>query len=146
MSGLEEFFGNKYLMGALFSAFLAQLFKVLINYMLEKRWNWRLINRSGGMPSSHSSTMVTLTVLLARYSGLGSKEFAIAAVLTGIVMYDASGVRRAAGDQAKILNYIIFQLPDLKELQIQQLKEIIGHTPIEVLAGAFLGLIVGFIL
>ena len=144
MNGFQEFLANRYLGAAFIAAFLAQLSKVLVYYLLERRWNWRLMNRSGGMPSSHTAAMMAITVMAGRLIGLDSGAFAISATMTTIVMYDASGVRRAAGDQAKILNYLILQIPDLQELQIRQLKEIIGHTPIEVLAGAFLGLAVGF--
>lgn len=144
MNGVQQFFSNRYLTSAFIAAFLAQFAKVLVSYLLEKRWNWRLMNRSGGMPSSHTAAMMAITVMAGRLMGLDSAAFAIAATMTTIVMYDASGVRRAAGDQAKILNYIILQIPDLHELQIKQLKEIIGHTPVEVLAGAVLGLAVGF--
>lgn len=144
VNGFQQFFSNRYLSAAFIAAFLAQFSKVLVNYLLERRWNWKLMNRSGGMPSSHTAAMMAITVIAGRLMGLDSAAFAIAATMTTIVMYDASGVRRAAGDQAKILNYIILQVPDLQELQIKQLKEIIGHTPIEVLAGAILGLAVGF--
>ena len=144
VNGFQQFFSNLYLSASFIAAFLAQLSKVLVNYLLERRWNWKLMNRSGGMPSSHTAAMMAITVIAGRLMGLDSAAFAISATMTTIVMYDASGVRRAAGDQAKILNYIILQVPDLQELQIKQLKEIIGHTPIEVLAGAILGLAVGF--
>jgi len=144
MNVWNQLLTNRYIVAALIGSVLAQVLKVFVYYLLDHHWNWRLASKSGGMPSSHTAAVVALSTAIGRYQGVDSVLFAISTVFSIIVMYDASGVRRAAGDQAKLLNSIIYTIPDLKELQIKQLKEILGHTPIEVLAGGILGIIIGF--
>ena len=102
---------------------------------------------SGGMPSSHSSTVCALVVASARVCGTNSVEFALAFILAFIVMYDAAGVRRAAGEQAKVLNRIAKELSegDTRYLD-KNLKELIGHTPLQVFMGALLGVVIPLII
>lgn len=139
--------GNKILISALIGWLIAQIIKVGIGLIKEKRFNWHRLFGAGGMPSSHSSSVVAMTVKTARIEGLDSSLFAVAAALSIIVMYDAAGVRRAAGEQAKILNYMIEHWHEYTpEMRQKELKELIGHTPIEVLVGAILDLIIGFLL
>jgi hypothetical protein len=130
-----------------FAAFLgtvsAQLLKVFIVWLSDRVLDWSLLTTSGGMPSSHTAAVVALTISIGRIYSWESGVFAVAAVQSIIVMYDAAGVRRSTGDQARILNIMITQFPDLQELQREQLREILGHTPIEVVAGAVLGVIMG---
>ena len=121
----------------------AQLLKVFIVWLSDRVLDWSLLATSGGMPSSHTAAAVALSVSIGRLHSWDSAVFAVALVNTIIVMYDAAGVRRSAGDQARILNILITQFPDLQELQREQLREFLGHTPFEVLAGAALGLIMG---
>ncbi len=100
----------------------------------------------GGMPSSHSALVVALTTAIGRVEGVASSTFALALVFSGVVMYDAAGVRRAAGRTAAALNQLIDDLVTHRDLHPQErLLELLGHTPIEVLAGAALGLAVGLI-
>ncbi|MCE5196460.1 MAG: divergent PAP2 family protein [Negativicutes bacterium] len=145
MNVWHQLLTNRYIVAAFIGSILAQVLKVFVYFLLDHRWNWRLASKSGGMPSSHTAAVVALTTTIGRYQGVDSVLFAVSTVFSIVVMYDASGVRRAAGDQAKLLNSIIYTIPDLQDLQIKQLKEILGHTPIEVLAGGILGIIIGFL-
>ena len=134
---------NPMIVAAFLGMASAQLLKVFIVWISDRVVDWSLLGSSGGMPSSHTAAIVALTVAIGRYFAYDSAVFAVAFVNTIIVMYDAAGVRRSAGDQARILNILITQFPDLQDLQREQLREILGHTPFEVLAGAALGLIMG---
>lgn len=138
-----EIFQNKILLISIFSCFLAQFIKIFTGK--ENRIDFRRIMISGGMPSSHSSFVTSLAVLVGFDKGFASTEFAMTAVFAIIVMYDASGVRRAVGKQAEILNQIIDDFFHGKFDQHERLKELVGHTPKEVLFGALLGIIVGIL-
>ena len=139
--------GNYVLDVAIVCWFAAQALKIVTNYVKTRKLKLRMFFASGGMPSSHTSTVVGAAVAVGRVCGPASPEFAIMAVLSLIVMYDASGVRRETGKQAIILNYIMDHWretpPDIFQ---KDLKELVGHTPFEVLAGAALGVLLGFLL
>lgn len=123
----------------------AQICKVIIGICHHKKFSFTLLMSSGGMPSSHTSTMLAVTVAIARIHGLASTYFALAFVVSFIVMYDAAGVRLETGKQAAILNKIIRNLEDGETKYMQKdLKELIGHTPIQVFAGAALGIVIPF--
>lgn len=127
--------------------FLGQLLKVPIEYLRHKRWNWTLLLSAGGMPSSHSSLMTAVTTSIGLNAGWDSPIFALALAITGIVVYDATGVRRQAGFHAERINQIARELLHLKRLeesQISYLREIIGHTPGEAVAGVLLGAFIAF--
>lgn len=128
--------------------FIAQLIKVILTFFFENKFDASRFVGSGGMPSSHSSFVISLATAVGLKRGYDSPEFALALVFALIVMYDAAGVRMAVGKQAKILNSIIddFQHHKKHPITEKRLKELIGHTPIEVLAGAILGIIVAQIL
>ena len=112
-------------------------------WMIEKKLNWRRFFESGGMPSSHSSFVVSLALMVGFTEGFGTVAFAITFTLAAIVMYDAAGVRRETGTQAVVLNTLIRDLLiDGKPISDDKLKELIGHTPLEVGAGALLGIII----
>lgn len=133
-------------MSAFIAWLIAQLTKIVISLIKEKRLNFRLITASGGMPSSHTSSSCALTTSIAYVYSFTSPLFAIAAVFTLIVMYDATGVRRAAGEQAKILNRIMDDLMNKRSIEAgERLKELIGHTPFQVIMGALLGIAVGIL-
>jgi len=119
---------------------LAQIFKVIVEYWVTRSWKKALIVSPGGMPSSHSALTVALMVSVGIYEGFNSTLFAISACFAIIVMYDAAGVRRAAGEQAKAINILFDRLEDRGLKLDKKLKELLGHRPIEVIAGAFLGL------
>jgi acid phosphatase family membrane protein YuiD len=98
------------------------------------------------MPSSHSAIVMGLTAAVGKYSGVSSAAFAIALIFSFVVMYDAAGLRRAAGKQAEVLNRLVEDLMHMRGVEEQKLRELLGHTPVEVLVGAVFGLAVGLIL
>ena len=136
---------NPIIVGTIISWLTAQVLKCIIVFIEYKRWDLSRIIGSGGMPSSHSAGIVTAATLLYRYEGGMSAIFGFAVIVGLIVMYDASGVRRAAGKHAEILNALMDKWNDPEIFQ-KRLQELIGHTPLEVIAGASLGLIMGAIL
>lgn len=137
-----QIFENEVLWVSIFSCFLAQFIKIFSG---DKRIDFSRILTSGGMPSSHSSFVTALTMMVGFNIGFDSIEFAIVTVFSLIVMYDASGVRQAVGKQAAILNQIIEDVHMKKQIQHGKLKELIGHTPKEVLMGSLLGIAVAII-
>lgn len=138
-----ELFHNQVLWAAILSWFIAQSLKVIFVLITEKRFDFHRFVGSGGMPSSHSSFVTSLAVIIGFDCGFDSAMFAVCVVLALIVMYDAAGVRRAAGKQASILNQIVEHWNDESpEIQGERLKELLGHTPFEVIAGAILGIAV----
>lgn len=124
--------------------FLVQTLKVISDLLVHKKLNIKRLWGSGGMPSSHSAFVTSLTTVAALSKGLESLEFAICIIFSAIVMYDAAGVRRAAGKQAKVLNQIIENDGDIN-IQ-EKLVELLGHTPFEVLAGAIVGVLMAIVL
>jgi hypothetical protein len=139
--------GNKIINAAFIAFLVAQTLKVVIVLIVYRKLDFSRLTGSGGMPSSHSATVCAMAAACGRLYGIESGLFAIAAVMAAVVMFDASNVRRAAGEQAKILNYIMenwgYQKP---EFVLKELKELLGHTPLEVIAGAVLGIVLGVIL
>lgn len=140
---------NFVLVTALCTSLLAQLIKVLLNLFTFRRFIAERMWGAGGMPSSHSATVCAMVVATGRYCGVSSSQFAIAAVLSIIVMYDAMGVRYETGEQAKVLNRMFSEWMDqgaasFPFLGDKKLKEMVGHTPIEVVTGAVLGIVLGF--
>ncbi len=123
--------------------FTAQFIKIGIELFRTRKINLNLIMASGGMPSSHSSFTVSTATAIGFQEGFDSAIFALAVVFACVVMYDASGVRRAAGNQAKVINSIVAKIEDTGFVMDEKLKEILGHTHLEVFAGAILGIIVG---
>lgn len=111
-----------------------------------RRVDLRRLATSGGMPSSHTALVLSLTTVIGSKRGLNSPEFAISAIFSVVVMYDATGVRRAAGRQAQVLNRIIDDLFHREGLREERLRELIGHTPVEVIAGALLGILVALVM
>ena len=133
---------NRVLMSCLTAWFIAQLIKIVLTLYKDKKLDLTRLVGSGGMPSSHTSFVMSLATSVGKVNGWDSSLFAISIAFAFIVMYDAAGVRRAAGNQAKILNIIIEDLSQHKPLGEEKLKELLGHTPKEVLAGALLGIVV----
>ena len=124
------------------SWFLAQMIKVVLYRLEEKRWNFWHFFEAGGMPSAHSASVTSLTLGIALTQGWNSPFFTISLVFALIVMYDATGVRRAAGKQAEILNKIVDDIYSNGKIRIEKLKEILGHDPIEVVCGAGLAALI----
>ena len=135
----EELFSNKILISAMISWFVAQALKVLFYYIKHHKFDISKFFSSGSMPSSHSAFVTALVVAVGMVEGVGSTFFAISVVLATVVMYDASGVRRAAGRQARIINQIVLDFYKEKQVKTEKLKELLGHTPLEVFVGAILG-------
>lgn len=129
--------------------FTAQILKVFTGIFREKKFNVvELLFGTGGMPSSHTAAVMALTVACGLSMGLGSPVFAVTVLLTLIVMRDATGVRREAGEQAKVLNRIVQDLfASTHQTDINRnLKELVGHTPLQVFVGALLGLVIPFLM
>jgi acid phosphatase family membrane protein YuiD len=135
-----------YLLAPLVAWTIAQTAKVIIYSVREHRLNLRVLAVTGGMPSSHSAIVMGMTTAVGKYSGVTSAPFAIALIFSFVVMYDAAGLRRAAGRQAAILNRLVEDLVNMRGVQEQKLRELLGHTPVEVLVGAILGVLAGLIL
>ena len=144
MDFFSEIFSNKVLGISIFACFLAQFIKIFTGK--DKRIDFSRIFTSGGMPSSHSSFVTSLSTLVGLERGFNSTEFAVALVFSLIIMYDASGVRRAVGKQATILNQIVDDIHHGKHIKPDKLKELVGHTPFEVLMGALLGIVVALVM
>src|SRR5712692_5352684 len=132
---------NRVLWAALIPWGLAQLIKVPLHYLLHREWDWGLLLSTGGMPSSHSALVTGAFIAVGLQEGFNSPLFAIAFVLAMIVVYDATGVRRAAGDHARVINLMIDELLTGHPLAEKELKEVLGHTPREVLGGILLGML-----
>lgn len=138
----QELLSNKVFIAAALGWTVAQVLKTLIHMFFTKQFVAERLVGSGGMPSSHSATVCALSVATAFECGVGSVEFALACFLAIIVMYDAMGVRRETGIQAKMLNEMMKIFEDMGRKDISpddKLKEFVGHTPLQVLAGAILG-------
>ena len=139
------FITNKYIYVPMILWFLIQTFKVLHDLYKTKKFNFRRILGAGGMPSSHSAVVVSISTLIGKNYGVDSAIFALSLVFSLVVMYDACGVRRAAGKQAKVLNEIV-NTPGLSSIEVKgKLQEALGHTPIQVFVGALIGLIAGLV-
>ena len=135
MGVLGEVIKNKYIVVPMLLWFGIQVFKVIYDLIT--------IMGAGGMPSSHSAVVVGLATLIGKYEGVNTPIFAVALIFSFIVMYDAAGVRRAAGKQAKLLNQIV-ETPGLSGIQVsEKLVEVLGHTPIQVIVGAIIGVVAG---
>ena len=143
---LRSFFSNYILICAVSAWFASQVIKFLLTLLVTGKVKLERLTGSGGMPSSHTAMVVAAKIATARVCGLGSATFAIALVLACIVMYDATGVRRQAGEHAKQLNKINRDNDDDNDnFEDELLKEKLGHTPLEVLGGSLLGIIVSIV-
>jgi len=137
--------GDKILFAALFALLTAQFIKFLLAILQQRRLNFRPLLTTGGMPSSHTALTVCLTTDVGLTHGFDSTFFAMCVVFTMIVMYDAAGVRRAAGRQARVLNQIVDELSTSLHVSEERLKELLGHTPLEVFGGALYGIVVAML-
>lgn len=144
---MAEFYNNyKYIIVPILCWFVIQLFKFLWDFFTLHEVNFKRFLGSGGMPSSHSAIITSIATMIGKNSGINSPIFALSIVISLIVMYDAAGVRRAAGEQAKVLNEIVKEKKkSLNQTPEEKLQEALGHTPVQVFAGAFIGILVGLI-
>ena len=139
---LEELLENKILIAVLSGWLLAQALKIPTEYLRSRRWMWAMFFAAGGMPSSHSALLVSGTLAVGLYEGFDQPLFAIAVAITMIVVHDAAGVRRQAGMHAERINVLFEELLKGHMWDENELKEVIGHTPLEVIGGIILGFIV----
>jgi acid phosphatase family membrane protein YuiD len=145
---MKNFFAigqNVILVTALTSWLIAQVLKTLTSYWHHRTLRLERLVGAGGMPSSHTALVVSLATAVGLHEGFSSAVFALAFVLAAIVMYDAAGIRRAAGKQAKVLNKLVHQMKVEHTVRDIRLKELLGHTPLEVLAGALLGVVMAYV-
>lgn len=148
MTFWEELIRNEILMSAIIGWTVAQAAKTLIDFGINKEFTPERLVGSGGMPSSHASTVCALTMSAALVYGVGSFEFAVCFILAAVVMYDATGVRQETGKQARLLNTIMeLDLFQLRGEQFEKkLKEYIGHTPFQVFVGGILGIVIALVI
>ena len=145
MNYFMEIVQNKYIYIPFFLWFGIQLFKLIYDLVKTKKFNFKRIMGAGGMPSSHSAVVAGVATLIGKYEGVDSAIFALAFIVAFVVMYDACGVRRAAGKQAALLNKLV-ETPGLTGIQVsEKLVEVLGHTPVQVFVGAVIGVVVGLI-
>lgn len=145
MNDFLGFIQNKYVYVPFLLWFGIQLFKLIYDLATTKKFNFKRILGAGGMPSSHSAVVTGLATLIGKYEGVNTPIFAVSLILAFVVMYDACGVRRAAGKQAALLNKLI-ETPGLTGIQVsEKLVEVLGHTPTQVFVGALIGLIAGLV-
>lgn len=142
MNFFDGLFHNQVFVISFVSWFMAQLLKVLLTLYFDKKLNLYRMVGSGGMPSSHSSTVMALSTAVGLLNGWNSEIYGMSLIFSLIVMYDASGVRQSVGKQAIILNTILDDLYQHKPIREERLKELVGHTKVEVLAGAVLGIVI----
>ncbi|NJC95162.1 MAG: hypothetical protein C3F07_06040 [Anaerolineales bacterium] len=135
-------FQNKVLIAGLTAWLLAQIIKIPLDYFRTRRWNWALLLTTGGMPSSHSSLMTGTVFAIGLYHGFDNPVFALGVAITMIVTYDAAGVRRQAGIHAQRINVLFGELLRGHIFSEKDLREVLGHTPLEVAGGILLGLVV----
>lgn len=142
---MEALLSNKYLMIPFYAWLVSQSIKVLWILVREHRLSPRTFTRAGGMPSAHSAVVMALATVIGKLDGVDSPLFAISIVFAAIVMYDAAGVRRAVGIQAGILNRMLDEYFVQQRFSEKRLLELIGHTPVQVFAGALLGFALGWL-
>ncbi len=146
MSFILDLFQNHVLLITLLGWFVAQALKIPIHRIVEHEWDFSRFHGSGGMPSSHSSMVTACAVAVGAIEGFGTPVFALAVAFAIIVMYDAAGVRRETGTQAAVINQILKDLLiNGKQISDEELKELVGHTPLEVACGALTGLLVAIV-
>jgi len=143
---MKEILTNKFLWGPLFVSFTAQFIKFLTVLVRQRKIDVRKFVEMGGLPSAHSASVSALTVLVGLSEGFSSPLFGITAFFSLIVMYDAAGIRRAAGEQAKVINAILEELLSGHPISQNKLRELLGHTPFEVLTGAIMGGFMGWLI
>lgn len=145
MEGFNQIISNKCLWLPFLLWFVIQTFKVITDLVINKKFNVKRIMGAGGMPSSHSAVVCSVAVCIGKEYGFDSGIFALSVIMAFVVMYDAAGIRRAAGKQARILNKIL-ETPGLTTVEVQgRLIEALGHTPVQVFVGALVGIIAGVI-
>ncbi|MDX2214228.1 MAG: divergent PAP2 family protein [Oculatellaceae cyanobacterium bins.114] len=139
MQDISHILDNHVLLVALIACLVAQVLKLVVELIRHGKINFRTLVETGGMPSAHSALVTALAFGVGQTVGWETSEFAIAIIFAVIVMYDAAGVRQAAGKQARLLNQIVDELFHDSSINEDRLKELLGHTPVQVFAGSLLG-------
>ncbi|MHB1133275.1 MAG: divergent PAP2 family protein [Chloroflexota bacterium] len=142
---MNELVANRVLLVPLLAWAVSQALKVLIDWWVDRRLDLSHLAASGGMPSSHSALVAAVATAVARQVGLGSPLFGAVVVFSVIVMYDAAGVRRTVGTHARVLNRLLDEILETHTLDEARLKELVGHTPLQVAAGAMVGTILALL-
>ena len=142
---LAEILQNKALIAGLAAWAVAQLLKMPLDYMQSRHWNWSLLLTTGGMPSSHSALVTATTLAIGLYYGFDNPTFALGVVITMVVTYDAAGVRQQSGIHAQRINMLFEELMRGHPIDEKDLREVIGHTPLEVAGGILLGIVIAII-
>ena len=143
---IAELLQNRVLIAAVAAWVVGQFLKIPLEYILNKRWNWGIIFSAGGLPSSHSALVTAVVLTIGFQEGFNSSVFALAAAIAMIVIYDAAGVRRQAGIHAERINEIMKNFIESRRFPEEDLKEMLGHTPFEVIAGVLLGVLISWLL
>lgn len=143
---LGDIFQNRVLVTMMTAWFLAQVIKIPLEYLYTRRWNWALLLSVGGMPSSHSSLLTSATVAVGLHHGFDNPLFALGVAITMVVTYDAAGVRRQSGIHAQRINVIFEELLRGHMFDQKELREVLGHTPLEVAGGVLFGIVVATIM
>jgi uncharacterized protein len=138
---MSQLLSNYALIAGLVAWAIAQIVKVPLEFLRTRHWNWALLLRAGGMPSSHSALVVGISYATGLFGGFDKPVFAISVALAMVVVYDATGIRRQAGKHAELINAMINDLTSGHPLKEEQLREVLGHTPLEALAGVILGML-----
>jgi acid phosphatase family membrane protein YuiD len=136
-----DLINNHVLIAGLLGWSIAQLIKVPLEFLHTHRWNWSLLFRAGGMPSSHSALVTGTAHAIGLYQGFGSPLFALSVAIAMVVIYDATGIRRQAGKHAELINAMIDDLASGHPLKEETLREVLGHTPVEAIGGMVLGML-----
>ncbi len=142
---IPPFHESRAIFAVVLSWFIAQFIKLIRGRIREKRYNLRWLINTGGMPSAHSATVASLATVTGLYYGFHTLLFLIVLIFTIITMFDAAGVRRSVGKQAIMLNKILDEFEEKGQVAEQKVKELLGHTPVEVFAGAFLGILIAYL-
>jgi hypothetical protein len=143
---LGAFFQNRVLIIMLTAWLLAQIIKIPLDFFRTRRWNWALLFSVGGMPSSHTALLTSATHAIGLYHGFDNPLFALGAAITMVVTYDAAGVRRQAGIHAQRINVLFDELLHGRVVDQMDLREVLGHTPLEVIGGVLFGIVVATII
>ncbi len=145
MQDIATVFQNQILIVAIAACIIAQVLKLVVELLRHGKVSFRTLVETGGMPSAHSALVTALATGIGQTMGWETPEFAIASIFAVIVMYDAAGVRQAAGKQARVLNQIVDEMFHDSEFREDRLKELLGHTPVQVIAGCILGVVVSWL-
>ena len=134
------------LLAAILAWTIGQFLKAPLDYLLNKRWNWGIILSPGGMPSSHSALVTSVTLSIGLQEGFASPLFALSFAISMVVVYDSAGVRRQAGIHAERINEMMTSFFENRSIPEKELKEVLGHTPFEVITGVILGILISLVL